>query len=235
MKITIYAKQVPPGWQVSPFWENPEMYENIVIAGNEQMREFGTDEYWALVKELPGLYRWYHALGGEFIEDYPGQTFRDVLFSVLPIKRELDENEWERLIDLAKRFDKRSAEHLCEGLSLLIGEPYESRFIYGCSQSEWQQLFYPACYGDDFPDMIQAEYFNTGTEWIISSSDNSIVTPKDARETGHTVYCHSWSDEGIKREIAKHASYEGYGNAEDINVVLFKFDGYSHVPVYKRS
>lgn len=105
---------------------------------------------------------------------------------------------------------------LCEGLELLTGRKYRYRTIHGCSQGDWQEIIYPAEYGRNWFDAFETEYFNTGTEWTVDPDGDCF-----------SVYVISWSDDGIRREIADACGC----NADD--VVLLRFIGWRKTPEYE--
>lgn len=72
---------------------------------------------------------------------------------------------------------------------------------------------------------FEAEYFNTGTEWIVHDGDSLPESPEDIN--GYFVYCTSWNEDGIANEIADSAG----GRPEDVK--LWAFDGYMQSPKYR--
>lgn len=74
-------------------------------------------------------------------------------------------------------------------------------------------------------DHFETEYFNTGSEWIVHDEEAEPESPEDIN--GYSIYCHGWNEDQIRQEIA---------DAEDKKpeeVVLFAFETYARIPVYK--
>lgn len=120
---------------------------------------------------------------------------------------------WDR-VDALDNGDEKPL--LCEGLELLTGRKYRYGTIHGCSQGDWQEIIYPAEYGRNWFDAFETEYFNTGTEWTVDPDGDCF-----------SVYVISWSDDGIRREIADACGC----NADD--VVLLRFIGWRKTPEYE--
>ena len=84
------------------------------------------------------------------------------------------------------------------------------------------RVFYPSReWTRESLDQLEAEYFNTGTEWIVHEGATS---PEKADEfEGYSIYCYGWNTETIKQELAE------YTGVDQENVVLFEFEGYSQI------
>lgn len=162
--MKIYAKQVPPEYQESPFqyidWMN--MWPGIIIHGNRYYNSHTTPEFDAIIDRFDG--------------------------------------------------EKR----ILRALHLVTGKRYEKRTIRGSCQGDWQEVYYPvADYTREALDILETEYFNTGTEWII-----------DPDGENYSMYCHSWDNAGIRQEIANEA-----GTTPE-NVILQVFTGWKRTPEY---
>ena len=121
------------------------------------------------------------------------------------------------------RFD--GEKRILRALHLVTGERYERRTIRGSCQGDWQNVYYPVSrYTDADLDILETEYFNTGTEWIIHDGDGAPENPDEI--DGFSCYCHGWSDEQIKTEIS-----EIYGQP-GAEVVLYEFTGWSRSAQY---
>lgn len=90
--------------------------------------------------------------------------------------------------------------------------------IRGCCQSDWQYIVYIDSGNNERLNYISMDYFNTGTEYII--------TDPDGDETA--LYCYSYNAEGIRKEIA-----DAFGIAPE-DVDIYDFDGYTKTPKYKK-
>jgi DNA-binding cell septation regulator SpoVG len=111
---------------------------------------------------------------------------------------------------------------ICCALKLITGREYNTTTIRGCSQGEWQDIFYPTEYRSEFIKFFETEYFNTGSEWIIHDEENKPETPEDI--TGTAMYCYSYDP---RKEIAE------YMGVEQTDVILYEFDGYNRTEKYK--
>jgi hypothetical protein len=113
------------------------------------------------------------------------------------------------------RFD--GEKRILRALHLVTGKRYDVRTIRGCCQSDWQTIYYPVEeYTRAALDILEADYFNTGTEWIVNV---------DGCDVG--VYTYSWNNDGIRAEIAA-----AVGAAPD-DVVLQVFDGWTKTAKYQ--
>lgn len=108
---------------------------------------------------------------------------------------------------------------LCEVLTILTGHKWEYNCIRGCSQGDWNNIYYNAdVLTDDDIEKIGIDYFNIGNGWMISET-------KDFEDAFY-MYTYSWNDEGIKAEIADAVDYE------DAEILLSRIEGYSRVANY---
>jgi hypothetical protein len=112
------------------------------------------------------------------------------------------------------RFD--GEKRILRALHLVTGERYDVRTIRGCCQSDWQTIYYPVEeYTRDALDILEADYFNTGTEWIVDV---------DGCDVG--VYTYSWNNDGTREEIA-----DAVG-VDPADVVLLEFTGWNRTAAY---
>lgn len=107
------------------------------------------------------------------------------------------------------RFD--GEKRILRALHLVTGKRYTVRTIHGTCQGDWQTIYYPV---EDYTrgalDILEADYFNTVTEWIVNV---------DGCNVGVCTY--SWNNDGIRAEIA-----DAVGVAAE-NVILQVFDGWT--------
>ena len=74
--------------------------------------------------------------------------------------------------------------------------------IRGSGQSDWNTIYYPVNqWTDKSLENFSMEYFNEGTEWIIHDEDYIPSSPDEI--SGYRTYCHFYSLEGIRKEIAE--------------------------------
>ena len=117
------------------------------------------------------------------------------------------------------RFD---GPRLFRALQLTTGKKYAVKILRGNSQSDWIECYYPADeYTNKELDILESEYFNLGTEWIIHDGDTAPNGPDEIE--GYSLYCY----DDPRREIALCA------DTTPENVVLWEFDGWTHTPRYK--
>lgn len=206
----IYARQVPPEYQESPLQQCEEYPENVFVFGNRHLIGHRADE----IEEI------YNAL--EQLADDLDFSPEDAHFIPKADGSSYTPEEWEQLAKLAKEYagiitgKSRSGRECAQvALTLIHGETFVFGGLRGCCQGEWQWIIYPAAYGDSFRDTFEAEYFNTGTEWIIHDSDDTPEEPDDI--DGFSMYCTGDPREEIAAEMGVNPA----------DVVLYEFDGYT--------
>lgn len=230
--MKIYARQIPPEYQESPLSYDEEVYNYVSVCGNRECNEHFQ----------PVFKRVYDALDNgelsEALEDVKNKSgyysfYRNVTEAIndlLPAEKEKystkDINAIKKLVeefDSCKSYE--AYDILCEVLEVVTGNEWDYRTIKGCCQSDWNRAFYQV---KDWPDGLndfEMEYFNLGSEWMVHDEDFEPENPEDI--SGYTVYCHSYSDDGIKAEIMESM---GVSEAE---VILYEFDGYRQTAKYK--
>ena len=115
---------------------------------------------------------------------------------------------------------------VAECLSMIADEEYRYKQISGCVQSEWQDVYYNKHIDID---KLEADYFNTGTEWRVIESDEDYEDAYELpTEDAYYVYCYGYNDDMIKQELSDVSGV----SVEDI--VLFKYEGYIQMPKYSR-
>lgn len=225
--MKVFARQVAPEYQESPFFTQDEHWQGIVLAGNTDLRGRVTAAYDNLISSLDQAaseLRYYHSLYRslpDFIMSYFPPEFRDFYTPY-------ELNQWKTLLENHWNSNSYSDlyDTICEGLTLITGCPYAYRTLRGSVQGEWQYVFYPKNkYSDKDIRQLEIEYFNLGSEWIIHDGDDIPQEPDDIK--GYSIYCYS---EDIRKEIAESAGVK----PED--VVLYEFDRFdriAHQPVYR--
>ena len=110
---------------------------------------------------------------------------------------------------------------IAESLSVVTGQKWEYTQIYGCSQSEWNYIYYRP---DEWPEKalqyFEIEYFNTGDEWHIEGEEGDDLG---------SVYTHEWNDDEKKREISENIG------VDPEEVTLYLFDGWTKTAKYKEA
>ena len=115
-------------------------------------------------------------------------------------------------------------------VSRSMGEPYKQVTIRGCCQGEWQYLYCPESWTRDQIRAFEAEYFNTGTEWLVaeeaSEEDDEPTSPQDVDTCAY--YDTNQDTEAFRAMLAQE-----YGLAPE-QVVLYAHDGYTKIARYTR-
>lgn len=113
-----------------------------------------------------------------------------------------------------------SAEDLAAALTRHTGETWETREIRGCCQGDWQRVYYPVnAWSRAALEGFETEYFNTGTEYAVSSPDDFDTF----------IYCHGWSHDQHRAEIAVILG------TDPENITLLTFTGYTKTPNYEEA
>lgn len=228
--MKIYVKQVSPEWQESPLFIDGCFPDNIAVCGNRDYNERKPGifdkvktalDQGELAEVLENINEWkeYYSNVTQAINDY-----------IPPVKGRYSTNAIHALKRLVSEYStcSRSEENtiLCRVLSIVTGKEWDYKTIRGSSQSDWNEVYYPVKeWSKAALDVFEIEYFNEGTEWIVHKGTNMPKSPEDIE--GYSIYCTSWNDEGIKKEIA-----ESEGESPE-SVVLYVFDGYTRTPRYK--
>lgn len=225
--MKIYAKQVPPEYQESPLFLGDEFWpENTFVFGNRDYNPHA-DTLNELRTALENIIE-------VFDDMQQGQGWtNDLSYAIkyeLPeeYRREYSRHERLKMVKLANEycFAKSYEENdiLCEVLELITGKAWDNSTIRGCCQGEWQKIIFPAEYGREWLNDFEAEYFNTGTEWIVHDENTIPETPDDIN--GFSCYCRRWRESDIKKEIA-----DAYG-APGAEVVLYQFVKWQRYATY---
>jgi hypothetical protein len=228
--MKIYAKQVPPEYQESPLLSDiqHEPPENLYIFGNHHFTGCNADEMRKIYTEL-----------FEAADDLDGRrrgrsrelSWAETLADILPRESgdwtRADRVRWAHILrDYRLFYTSEKYNIICAGLEMLTGRAWDWRTLRGCVQGDWQYCIYPADEWDAASlERLEAEYFNTGTEWIVHNDQDAPDSPEDI--DGFSVYCTGWNDDQIRKEIADAAG----GRPED--VTLYQFTGYTRRAEYE--
>lgn len=230
--MTIYAKQVPPEYQESPLFWDENGPEGIEIFGNRHYKEYTSALFGALPDNLDELCKeweelqagrsWYRACDtwAEALDYFAAPEGRP------EYTREERKTAWPALLAAWENHNGNDRNKLlCQALELITGRAWDYCTLRGCCQGDWQECIYPVDDWDgDALERLEAEYFNTGTEWIVHDESGAPAGPGDIN--GFSVYCTAWNDDGIKKEIADAAG----GSPEEVK--LYKFTGFSRIANY---
>ena len=192
--MKVYAKQVNPAYQESPIYWSDCLPEGIVFTGNRDY-ETHTIPAWDKLDNVD-----------EVIDSYgPEEWYRNITEALNDLVPRDDGkgyntrqvHEWKKLLD---EWDIADDECKAAALSLITGKKYDYTTLRGYSQGEWIDIFYPVEEWDKQALYnLEADYFNTGTEWIIHDEETDPETPEDI--SGYSVYCYGWNTDNIKEEI----------------------------------
>ena len=218
----IYARQVPPEYQESPLQLCDEWPENVYVFGNRHFIE-RAEGLQGIRDGLQDIAEEWENINNHGRGYY--DTWIDALNNLFPARddgREYNRAERLELAKLAEEYahslswSDAEIRVICRALELITGEEYTDAVIRGCCQGDWQNIIYPASYGEEFREAFETEYFNTGTEWIIHDDDDA---PEDPEEiNGYSMYCYSYDP---RAEIAAEAG------TDPADVILYEFNGYA--------
>lgn len=211
--MKIYARQINPEYQKSPFYWNDfeEAYSGLIIDGNRDFKSHTTNEYDLIRKNLEDMLYYYtednegNLTVAELLSDYGFNCNDDTL------------PEWEEIFEAGYyAYDRERDETTARALSILTDDKWEYITIKGCCQSDWQGCYYNTeLWSLDNIKNFSQEYFNNGTEWIIHDNDAEPETPEDIE--GYSMYCYGYSTDEIRHQIAEETGI----NPED--VVLYEY------------
>lgn len=124
-------------------------------------------------------------------------------------------------------FDDNIRLSICRCLSLIYSTEFATKTIRGSSQSEWNTIYYDTDkINDEDIRIIESEYFNTGSEWIVHEGDEPPHSPDEV--DGSAYYCHTNDLDEVKKELAEYI--DDCFSVQQI--VLWAFDGYVKTPKY---
>ena len=231
--MTIYAKQIAPEYQESPFFMfGPgEMYPGVIFKGNRNFNSHTTPEFDAIRDGLDGLTNTVDT-EGNFIRGYWYENMTEAVNDIMPAplhKPRYSTRDIKAWREIAAEWYITTNENglLCRALQLVTGKAYESATIRGCVQGDWQEILYPCNeYNSNAIESLEVDYFNMGTEWIIHDENSAPNGPEDI--SGYSVYCYGWNNDQIRAEIADAA-----GAAPDA-VIMYEFAGSYILPKYNK-
>lgn len=231
--MTIYAKQIRPEYQESPFFlDGPaELYPGVIFKGNRYFNNHTTPEYDAIFNGLDDLTNTLDN-DGKFIYGGWYENFTEAVMDLMPPPMHKmkystrDIHAWRMLVHEWYNTNDQN-EILGRALQLVTGKKYDCKTIRGCCQSDWQEIIYPV---DEYDraalDILEADYFNTGTEWIVHDESSAPETPEDI--SGYNIYCYGWNTDQIREEIAAAAG------ADPEAVILYEYAGSISIPKYNK-
>lgn len=207
----IYAKQVEPKYQESHVDFAYEELVGISIYGNHKLPSYRSDDF-KFVIDLMNDYWIYDAFSTMdedellryFNKEFTGYR-RNKPYSIEEI-RELKNCMYYNC-------------DICKTASIILDGDWDVVTIHGSSQSEWNKLYYDKSLPID-KRMIEKDYFNTGSEFIISDNENF--------DDPYYMYCYGDTNDEIRKEIADD------NHCDPSEIKMFVFNGYTEpVPIYK--
>ena len=224
----VIARQVNPELQESPLEYFGGGYDVFSVFGNRQYHETMTDVVEKTKNTLDGaeLYDELQAIKSNDGANY--ETTEECIMDYLPPENggKYTENQLEELEKLISDYTGYKTSHdldvLCEVLSIVDGKTYDWTTIRGCCQGDWNYCVYPA---DADVKSFEVEYFNLGSEWMVSELEEG--EKEEDCDDGYTMYVYSWDETDMRKEIADSAG------CKPENVTMYKFAGYIKTPKYE--
>ena len=232
--MKIYARQIAPEYQESSLFLGDEFFpDNIAVFGNDEYEEHCPDfidKVWEVLRQgeladvLENIKEWaeWYRNATEAITDYlpPEHAAHYSTRAIHALKN--------YVLDFSCCPCSREYVILCGVLSIVTGKKWDYQSINGRGQCDWNYIFYPANeWTDEQIKAFEIEYFNMGSEWIVDDGEFDSENDSPLNISGYSIYCTSWNEEGIQKEIA---DAEGIDPAD---VVLYAFEGWSRTAQYK--
>lgn len=208
----IYAKQVEPKNQESHI---DFAYEeiNFSIYGNNKLPSYTTDSF----KYILDLRNDFWTYNG-FLAMSENELIR-YFNRELSLYRNNKPYSIEEIRMLKKYLYEDSALTICKIASIVLDTEWNVVIIHGSSKSDWNYLYYEKSMPID-KRMIEKDYFNTGSEFIISDNENF--------DDPYYIYCYGDTNDEIRKEIADD------NHCDPSEIKMFVFNGYTEpVPIYK--
>ena len=224
--MKIYARQINPEYQKSPSMLDAikYTYPGIVFVENRNLPGYTTQEYDDIVCYIADMAHDWENRGTMYSAEEALKEMLNAYGFNRPDNKPWTAEQRRVWIGIFESDDPESNENICTALELLTGKTHDVATIRGCCQGDWQEIFYPVAEYGDALDIIAADYFNTGTEWIIHDGDDDPESAEDI--TGYGMYCYSW--DAAKEIAAEHG-------ADESDIVLYEWAGYSRTPIYKKA
>ena len=210
--MTLYARQISPSEQTSPFWDSAETWDGILLY--EPVRKYAVDpHYKSILEVLQNYFDVSQDIADSRCSEY--DSIAEYINDVSPRQDNKPYTEeqltgWE---DAAKSYNFPKADGynpysriydemwgICKALSLVLGEEYDWKEIHGCCQGEYNRVIYPESrFSEQDIRNFECEFFNLGTEWCVT--DEKPDSPNEI--CGGCIYCHNTDIDSIRREIAE--------------------------------
>lgn len=210
--MALYARQISPSEQTSPFWDSAETWDGILLY--EPVRKYAVDSHYKSILEV--LQNYFEV--SQDIADSRCGEYDSIAEYINDVSPRQDNNPYteEQLTgwdDAAKSYNFPKADGynpysriydemwgICKALSLVSGEEYDWKEIHGCCQGEYNRVIYPESrFSEQDIRNFECEFFNLGTEWCVT--DEKPDSPNEI--FGGCIYCHDTDMDSIRREVAE--------------------------------
>lgn len=214
----IYARQIKPEYQESPLcWDNYDtemQWPEVAIFGNTHYGEHIPEMIKRVMDvldkgELCDDLQCIRDRGRGYSRycwnayDHYGNVTAAIMDYLEPVHKEkYSTKEIHDLVRLVLEYDGDDGD-VCRVLSIMTGRSWTDGVIRGCCQGDWQNIIYPEDkYSRKSMEYLEADYFNTGSEWMIHDGDGIPDEDLEGEDiSGFCTYCYSWNSDGIAKEL----------------------------------
>lgn len=213
----VFAKQVPPEWQ----YEELEYPDNVIFMGNRDFDNHIPEDYGKIMKALTE---------GDLYDDLCSVWKYSEMLEVTNAYFGRDDYNAEEIVALRSaliaykyREYREQSRAIADYLSAVFKEEWKTRIIRGYSQSDWQQIYYPANeWTDNDIRILEMDYFG---EYSIYEIHWGIEEPENPEDIDG-YYMRTYSGDP-KAEIAQ------YECVKPEEVKLYTFAGWIKTPKYR--
>ena len=200
------------------FTDFMESFPEIIIDGGRGYKSFNADTLERIKSAINDYYIY------EFHYNYYS-SFLDYLTQYLPKKVNGKQYSGHEIKRIKKAFDTDKDELIIiTVLSIIYGKRYILTWLNGCCQGDCVKCYLPDEMPNNIISELEALFWNTGSEVVIDDSGRENIENAEDID-GYSAYITDWN---TKRGVAEMLG------CDESEIVLFEFDGYKHVPTYKR-
>lgn len=196
-----YVAQIEPEYQTPPLFMGEEYWpEGVAVTGNRYFKAH-TFQAFDLIQNV-----WDVVDAWADIQDrgvWSGwNNITQALNNLVPRDdgKGYNSHQVHRWKKLLERWDDTEDDRV-EALELITGTEYECTTIRGTCQGDWNIMYHPASWSREAVWEFEAEYFNTGAEWMVHDEDNVPTCVADV--SGWCIYTHAWSLQGVIDELSQ--------------------------------
>lgn len=227
MKERYFARQVRPEWQESRLYLD-DWPERLILWGNGDYNSHTTENFDLILERFDDMVLNYER--GDVNDGEEGgsiEAAREVLrWWYMGNYEDAEEvTLWRLLFNeyIAAGYDFTPS-ILCKALGLLCGGFWDYAEIRGSCPGDWQGAFFDrSVWSSDYiRGGFAVEYFNEGSEWIISerpSAEDPEEIDPDLDIEGVCCYSTEWDDDALRRDLAACAG------CDPADLVLFFWAG----------